>query len=384
MSSAGMNQIVVVGGSIAATTAAQALRVQGFEGAITLLSDESHPPYSRVPLSKGVLAGRETPESAWLPALADDVAVRLNATVARLHPERRCVELSDGDDVRYDGLVIATGARARRLARPGQRGERVVRTVDDAVELAGTLQGARSAIVIRAGFLGMEVASTCRGLGLDVTIIDRDPPLRRLLGPWLAEMVTAAARDAGVRFVQALDGVALQGDPEIGAVLCGDQVLCADVVVSAVGDLPNVEWLADSGLPVNGGLVVDERCRVAPHIVAAGDVTATRLHGELYRRSPHWTNAVQQGATAAAALIHGDSATPPVFDPYYWTEQFGLDVKISGEIPQDAPPTVLAGAVRERSVLLQWQREGRPVASASVNHRMPIVKLKRLGAHAPA
>lgn len=384
MSSFPLRRVVVAGGSIAAVTTAQALRAEGFEGDITLLSDENHAPYSRVPLSKGVLSGKETVESAALQALGDDVTVRFGARAAHLRPEHGLVILSDGAEVPYDGLAIATGARARRLAASGQHGEHVIRTLDDAAALGYRISATDSVLVVGGGFLGMEVASTCADLGLAVTVVDRDPPLRRLLGEWLAELVVDTARERGVRFVQAPDGVELLDHPEVAGVDCGDQQLEADVVVSAVGDLPNTEWLADSGLPLDAGLVVDPRCRVTPRIVAAGDVTTTRRNGGGARRSPHWTSAVLQGQTAARALLHGETTPVPKPDPYYWTEQFGLNIKISGEVPAGAAPTVLAGDPGQRSTLLQWHHQDRPVAAASVNHRMPIVKLKKLGAHASA
>ena len=382
--SSAFRRVVVAGGSVAAVTAADALRVQGFDGEITLLSDEAHAPYSRVPLSKGVLSGRETPDSATLPALAGDVSVRLGTRVAQLRADRQRVVLSDGEEVPYDAVVIATGARARRLTAPGQRGEFVIRTLDDAIALAARIGTASSVLVIGAGFLGMEVASTCADWGLAVTVVDRDPPLRRLLGAWLADLVVKSARERGVRFVVAPDGVELFGHPEVAGVDRGSRRLTADVVVSAVGDLANTDWLADSGLPIEGGLVVDSRCRVTPRIVAAGDVTVTRIHGQAHYRSPHWTNAIQQGQAAAAALLHGDAAPALRPDPYYWTEQFGLDIKISGQIPEHAPPAVLAGDPRQRSTLLQWCHGDRPVAAVSVNHRIPIAKLKKLSAQAAA
>ncbi|EHK88055.1 ferredoxin reductase [Saccharomonospora azurea SZMC 14600] len=374
-----LRQVVIAGGSIAGVTAAQALRAQNFDGGITLLSDELHSPYSRVPLSKGVLSGKETPESTALPALGDDVTVHLGARVSRLRSDRRRVVLDDGEEVPYDGLVVATGARARRLAEPGRAGEHVVRTLDDAVRLKDRLRGARSVVVVGGGYLGMEVASTCRELGLAVTVVDRDPPLRRLLGGWLANLIVDTAAEHGVRFVRAPDGVRLVGRPDIVGVDCGELLIEADVVVSAVGDLPNTEWLARSGVRLAGGLVVDEHCRVAPGIVAAGDVT-TRADGTTTRRSPHWTSAVLQGQTAARTLLRRGAsvASPASSVPYYWTEQFGLDLKISGEIPATAAPTVLSGDPAQRSALLQWNQDGRPVAAASLNHRVPIAKLKRL------
>ncbi|MFD5593966.1 NAD(P)/FAD-dependent oxidoreductase [Streptomyces griseorubiginosus] len=370
-----MKRIVVVGGSIAALTAAESLRTEGFDGQVTVLSEEPHQPYSRVPLSKGVLAGREPAESALLPPPGEDIEFRTGARAVQLDVRGRAVTLADGTRVPYDGLVVATGARARRLTG---RDDLVVRTLDDASALASRLAVARSAIVLGGGFLGMEIATTCRTLGLDVTVIDLVPPLLRLLGPWLADLAVAAARDHGIRVRVAPDGVDVLGEHRVR---CGDSVLEADVIVCAVGDVPNTDWLKDSGLPLDagGGLIADACCRVAPGVVAAGDVVSRQG-----RRTPHWTNAVEQGRASVAGLLHGASNPPYRPDPYFWTEQCGLDIKISGELPLSGAPEVLAGSVNDRSALLRWRHDGGAATAVAVNHRLPVIKLKRLGAGVPA
>ncbi|WP_079077586.1 NAD(P)/FAD-dependent oxidoreductase [Streptomyces sp. Root369] len=370
-----MKRIVVVGGSIAALTAAESLRAEGFDGPLTVLSDEPHQPYSRVPLSKGVLAGREPADSAMLPPPGEDIEFRTGARAAQLDVRERAVRLTDGTQVPYDGLVVATGARARRLTG---RDDLALRTLDDAQVLASRLAVARSAIVLGGGFLGMEIATTCRALGLDVTVVDLVPPLLRLLGPWLADLAVAAARDHGIRVRVAPDGVAVLGEHRVR---CGELVLEADVIVCAVGDVPNTDWLKGSGLPLDagGGLVADACCRVTPGVVAAGDVVSREG-----RRTPHWTNAVEQGRAAAVGLLHGASARPCRPDPYFWTEQSGLDIKISGELPLTGIPEVLAGSVNDRSALLRWRNDGGTTTAVAVNHRLPVIKLKRLGAGVPA
>ncbi|MDQ6934341.1 MAG: FAD-dependent oxidoreductase [Actinomycetota bacterium] len=374
-----MRRIVVVGGGIAGVTAASTLRAEGWHGDLTVLSEEDYLPYSRVPLSKGVLAGTQTSTSATLTPLPDDVELSRGCRAVALHAERHVVELSDGTVVPYDGLVVATGSRARRLTPEGQRGELVIRTLTDVEAIAERVPHADSAVIVGGGFLGMEVASTLSSLGLSVTVIDRDPPLLRLLGSWLADLVVASATRHDVRFVLAPDGVELVGNPVKAVVYEPGTELQADLVISAVGDHPNVEWLETSGLMLAGGLVVDDHCLATPRIAGAGDVTVREASPGAFRRTPHWTNAVVQGQAAARGLL---DRTGPAYteDPYFWTEQFGLDIKMAGELPFVGKPHVLDGDPATGSALLQWRQAGRTVAAASVNYRVPVVKLKRLAA----
>ena len=294
-----------------------------------------------------------------------------------MDPERRVLTLAGGEEVAWDGLVVATGARARRLASPGQTGELVVRDLPDARAVAERVPRARTAVVVGAGFLGMEVASTLAAAGVQVTVVDRDPPLLRLVGHALADVMVQAAIELGVDVVLAPDGVRLVGDP-VNGVAYQDGVLTGDIVITAAGDVPNVEWLAGSGLPVEGGVVIDGACRVAERVVAAGDVTAQRNGNGTFRRTPHWTSAVTQGTAAARSLLN-PSAPPYRPDPYFWTEQSGLDVKIAGELPFAGSPHVVAGDLAARSALLTWTGpDGRVTGAASINHRIPVVRLKRL------
>jgi 3-phenylpropionate/trans-cinnamate dioxygenase ferredoxin reductase component len=380
-----LNRIAIVGGSIAAVTAADALRLGGYRGSIVLLSEEQTAPYSRVPLSKAVLAGNASPESSALPVLPEDVETRLGVRAVGLDVRRRRLELSTGEEVSYDGLVIATGARDRRIVPDEQEGVMPLRTLDDAMALRGRLLGSRDVVVVGGGFLGMEIASTCLEMGIGVTVIDREPPLARLLGRWLSNFVGAVAGAQGVRLVCAPGGVTFLGRPTVHAVSAEGRVYEADVIVSAVGDVPNTEWLATSGLELNAGLVVDARASVTEHVVAAGDVTCTRVPGLGYRRSPHWFSAIHQARVAASTLLLGlDDGPRPDYDPYFWTEQFGLAIKICGVIPTGVDPVVLAGDPESRSMLLQWNVADVPVAAATVNRTMPISRLRTLAGTAVA
>lgn len=370
-------RILVVGASIAGVTAAASIRAEGWAGALTVIGDELAPPYSRVPLSKGVLAGTHDASTASLPALPDDVDLRLGSAAVGLRTGSREVLLADGSVIGYDGLVIATGARAKRLAIEGQDGELVVRDVKDAARIAELLPAASSAIVVGGGFLGMEVGSTLRNHGMTVTVVGREPPLLRMLGPWLSEYIRAAAEESGVRLTLAAGDVELHGHPVAGVLTGEERVEQADLVISAAGDIPNTEWLQGSGLRITNGVVVDEYCRASPDIVAAGDVVSREVSPGVFRRTPHWSNAVAQARAAAVALLRADA---PAFAPdhYFWTEQYGLDIKIAGELPLLGAPQVVDGDPALRSALLRWTDDGRTTAVVAVNYRMPAARLRAM------
>lgn len=374
-----MRDIVIVGGSIAAVTAADTLRQFGHEGGITVLSAEKHAPYVRPPLSKAVLKGTEAPETVAIAGAGDDWALRLDARAVGVDPERARVRLEDGEEVPYDGLIIASGARARRILADSS--ESTIRDMDDALGLQSRMASARSMIVVGGGFLGMEVASTAQSLGLSVTVIDMIPHLERQFGPYLAERMTTAARERGVRLLVEPSGVTLVGGDPITGVLTGDGVLHeADIVISAVGDVPNVEWLAGTGWASPAGVLTDRRTRVAPGVVAIGDVAIVPDGvSDTPRRTPHWNAAIDQARVGAAALLTGDEAAPYAPRPYFWTDQWGLDMKICGSIGEGSPEYV-EGSWEDGTAVIRFHGEVGPVAAVSVNRRMPIPALRKLAA----
>ncbi|MFE5700515.1 NAD(P)/FAD-dependent oxidoreductase [Rhodococcus koreensis] len=372
-----LNRIVVVGGSVAGATAAGALRQLGYEGSITMVGDERYLPYSRPALSKGVLTGTEDIDDIGLAPLPDDIDVRVECAAVGLDRGKGEVLLDDGQRIGYDGLVVATGARAARLADigaadPGAQ-EIVLRDLDDARTLAELLAPKPRVLVIGGGILGTEVASACAGAGCEVLVVGREPALVPQLGHYLANLLVTAAQHHGVRFVEHPGGVRLVGSGLVHAVELADgSRLEADVVITAVGCRPNVEWLSTSGLPVTGGIRVDERCRVDENIVAAGDVAS--FPGPSFpRRTPLWTHAIEQGTAAASALLTGDQAIPLTPRPYFWTEQFGMSVKVCGHLPALGEPDIVDGALPEGAVL-RWLGS----TAATVNRRVPIGKLRAL------
>ncbi|MFF9780588.1 NAD(P)/FAD-dependent oxidoreductase [Streptomyces sp. NPDC013978] len=364
---------LVVGGSLAGVTAVDELRRQGWDGAITLVGEEPRAAYTRPPLSKGVLKGTEDAASVALPRLGADIEVLTGIRATGLDTDTRRVRIEGGTEIPYDKLVIATGARARTLAENGL----VLRTLDDALRLRAQLIRSRSVLVIGGGFLGMEIASVAVELGLAVTVVDVQAPFVATLGPFLAGLFERATREHGVRTVVCPDGVA---PTPYGAQLADGRRLEADLVVTAVGCRPNTEWLQGAGLALLGGVVVDERCRAgAPDVVAVGDVAALPTGDGRFRRTPHWDAAISQARAGVAALLHGDAAPPYTPQPYFWTEAFGLAVKLAGNLPAAGEPIVLKGSLAERSALLRWDDPDRPVAAA-LNHRVAVGRLRALAA----
>jgi len=373
-------RIVVVGASIAGVTATEELLRLGHRGPVILVDAERGASYARPPLSKAVLSGADAAESTLLPALdpsrvqymRGDAAVGLDVDV-------RVVKLASGRTVAYDGLVIATGSRARTLADVGRNStgieERVVRTLADARQLRAELQNAASIVIVGAGVLGMEIASVSASLGLHTTVATDEAPLLSQCGSFVSELVTRQAEAHGVAIRIDPKGAELRDSAGHLAVQINDTLLHADIVVTAVGDIPNVEWLHSTPLRCRSGVVVDSRCRISDRIVAAGDVAA---FGVPARRNPHWSNAIDQARVAAAALLMGDGANAHVSRPYFWTDQFGLALKMGGHTPFCGDPQVVDGSLAQLHALMQWNHGGCPNGALAINRRIPISRLHRI------
>ncbi|MDN3460669.1 FAD-dependent oxidoreductase [Rhodococcus sp. APC 3903] len=342
--------IVIVGDSIAGCTAARELRARGHLGPIAMIGADSDGSYARPPLSKHILKEGAKEAEVWDLSDLDITAIRGTAT--GLDTDLQAVLLADGRQVRFDTLIVATGARARRIGAPTQHGELVLRTFADARELGTRLDEADSAIVVGAGFLGMEVASVCAARGIAVTVVDVDAPLQRILGSFLSEAITARARSSPVQIVRTDRPVELIGDPVTGIAHSGRE-LHADLVVTCAGEIPDSHWLESSGAADKQGVGIDARCATAiPNVFAAGDVTYFRSSARQHRQ-PFWSNAVAQGKVAAASALGLEPTCPPT-DDYFWTEILGLSIKVVGPLPLLGEPTVLDGSVNEGSALLQW------------------------------
>lgn len=378
-------RILIVGHGVAGLTAGDALRTQGFEGDLTVIGQEPHAPYSRPALSKGLLApGDGELHAQYLASPADGAVVLPGTSAVSLDPAARTVMLDDGRQVAFDGLVIASGAGARRFTTSPD--EFTLRGLDDARALRRRLADHPHVTVIGGGPLGMEVASSARAAGCQVTLIHRGLPMRRQVGDSLAAVCAEAAREHGVHLVDAgVMAVSTHDGPGLDLTLDNGQSMPAEVVVSAVGDIPHTDWLAGSGLLSGGRLVTSDQGMVAPGIVAAGDVSWRQQRTGDFRRAL-WTDAIEEARTAAAALLHGPTTATTEPTPYFWTDQFGLNLKITGTVPPGSAPLILEGSLAERRALLHWPGTAGAGSSggaaASLNVRIPIPKLRRLAASA--
>ncbi|MEV6611205.1 FAD/NAD(P)-binding oxidoreductase [Kutzneria sp. NPDC051319] len=353
--------IAVVGASAAGLTAAQTLRREGYEGPLTVVGDEEHMPYDRPPLSKQVLSGVWEPSKIALQSTVDDIEWRLGVRAVGLDVGGRRLALSTGDSLTYDKLVIATGVTPRRLPF-GQdlAGVHTLRTLPDALAFKEELATARSVVIVGAGFMGSEVAAVASGMGADVTVVDPlSAPMIRQFGPWLGGLVAKLHADHGVRMRLGVGVTGLVGSGRVeGVELADGTVLPADVVLVAIGSVPNTAWLAGSGLSLTDGVDCDSLCRAAPNVVAAGDVASWThpVHGRRIRVE-HRMNATEQGMAAARTLLGKGEPYSPI--PYFWTDQYDVKIQAYGTFPEDAVPSVAAGDVGAGRFTALYVADGR-------------------------
>jgi NADPH-dependent 2,4-dienoyl-CoA reductase/sulfur reductase-like enzyme len=379
--------VVVVGASLAGLRAAEALRSDGHAGTITIVGAEAHAPYDRPPLSKRVLTGRVKADDVALAVDAGlDVAWRLGQPARSVDPARHVVVLADGEELAFDGLVLATGAHARALPHLGAlAGIHLLRTLDDALALRAALELGPRLLVIGAGFIGLEVAASCRELGLDVTVIEAAPvPLIAAVGPSVGAVVAALHREHGVdlRLGAGVDRV-VGADRVEGVRLRDGETIAADIIVVGVGAAPTTAWLEDSGIDLDGGIRTDDRLRVLiggrprPDIVAAGDVARWDQPDGTTARVEHWTNAVEQGAAAAVTLLRGDEAPPFAPVPYFWSDHYDRKIQMVGRAAPGDEMSIVDGSVDERRFVAAYGRHGRLVAALGVNRPAKVMGLGR-------
>ncbi len=370
--------MLIIGGGLAGATTAATLREEGFTGPVALIGNEDQVPYIRPPLSKGFLAGKDSEESLlpypqeWY--AQNNVELITGLSASAINPAEHSVTLSDGSTRSYQKLLLATGASPRVIPFPGAglEGVQYFRTKADSQRLRKELAGGgRRLVLVGSGWIGMEIAATARELGNDVTLMGLEEiPLSAAIGPEIGAAFAARHREAGVQFRLPASAKEIRGDGGrvTAVVTTTGETLPADLVVIAVGVVPDTALAEAAGLTLGNGIRVDSALRTSdPDIFAAGDV-ANALHpvtGE-YARSEHWANAIASGKVAGRSMLGKDAVLDEI--PYFYTDQFDIGMEYSGyaALTRDAD-LVIRGSLETREFIAFWLRGGKVVAGMNVN-----------------
>lgn len=371
------SNFVIVGGGLAGAKAAEALRANGFEGSITILTKESHLPYERPPLSKGFLMGKDARESVFVHPLEwyaeHSVELKRDSEAVAVDKASRIVTLSDGTTLPYDKLLLATGSFPRKLSIPGAElsGVFYLREIEDSEAIKSAFALSKSVVVIGAGWIGLETAAAARAAGLDVTILESASlPLVGIVGEQVGQVFADVQRKNGVDLrlnviVDEIVGI----DGRVTGVRLGDgSLIPADMVIVGVGITPAVALAESAGLEVDNGIVVDEHLRTSdPDIYAAGDVANAfnpRIGSHI--RVEHWANALNMPAVAVKGMMGQDA----VYDrlPYFYSDQYDLGLEYVGyTAPGDFDEVVIRGDLNAGAFIAFWLREGKVQAGMNAN-----------------
>ncbi len=339
-------RVLIVGASMGGLRAAEALRKAGYTGEVLVLGEERHMPYNRPPLSKEALATE--PDHATLafriPRAAKDVTWRIGQRVDAADLDAHTLTLAGGAVLGWDGLVVATGLRPRRLATPGPLdGRHVIRTLEDAIRLRAALTPGAKLVIVGAGFIGCEVAATARSLGVEVDVVAPEAvPMERPLRHDLGAVLQRRHEAHGVRFHLGVVPLQFRGEHRVSSVLLSDGTeIPANVVVEAVGAMPNTEWLDGNGLDLDDGVMCDGQLRVEgrPDVVACGDIAKfpNSMFDDVPRRTEHWTmvtdTAKKAGHTLGAHLTASSAEETPFMPvPSFWSDQYDLRIQSFGAV----------------------------------------------------
>jgi len=382
-----LESVVIVGASLAGMRAAATLRDEGYAGTVVVVGDEAHGPYDRPPLSKQFLAGKwdESRISLVPPGKIDELGLdmRLGRRAESIDIQGHEIVLDDGSSLQFDKAVIATGSHPRSL--PGVALSNTVmtlRTLDDSRRLASVIRPGTRLVVVGGGFIGSEVAATASTLGASVTVLEAlAVPLGRVLGDQLGA-ASAALHEAHDVHVRTGTGVAGITHAKTGPVVSLDDgsTLEADVVVIGIGIVPTTGWLEGSGLDLDDGLVVDSTLHATDDVLAAGDVARwpdVKLAKKV--RAEHWTNAAEQGATAARSLLAGRrSAEPFVTVPYIWSDQYDVKIQVLGDPGPDDAVEIVDGSLEEGRFVAVYGRSGRLAAAVAFGRPRQLMGFRPL------
>jgi 3-phenylpropionate/trans-cinnamate dioxygenase ferredoxin reductase subunit len=365
---------VIVGASLAGAKAAETLREEGFDGRVVLIGAEDERPYERPPLSKDYLRGESGREKVYVHDegfyAEHDIELRLARVAVGLDTSAHELALDDGEQLRYDRLLLATGARARRLPIPGGDldGVLYLRSVQDSDALRERLARGGKVVVIGAGWIGAEVAASARQRGLDVTVVDPlAVPLERVLGTEVGTVFRDVHSDHGVNMLMGAGVEAFEGATSVERVRTSDcSLLECDFVVVGVGVQPRTELAQQAGIAVNDGILVDEHLQTsAPRVFAAGDVANAHhaFYGERMRVE-HWANALHQGPVAARNMRGHTDAYDRL--PYFFSDQYDVGMEYAG-FARAWDRVVFRGDLASREFIAFWMTGRRVVAGMNFN-----------------
>jgi 3-phenylpropionate/trans-cinnamate dioxygenase ferredoxin reductase component len=365
---------IIVGASLAGAKAAETLRDEGFDGRAVLVGAEEERPYERPPLSKDYLRGEVGREKVYVHDESfyaeHDIELRRGRTVESLDTSTSELALDNGERLRYDRLLLTTGAEPRRLLIPGAEldGVLYLRSVQDSDALRERLERGGAVVVVGAGWIGAEVAASARQRGLEVTVLDPvGVPLERVLGAEVGAIYRDIHTDHGVRMLMGTGVAAFEGDGAVERVRTDDgRAVDGDFVVVGVGVQPRTALAADAGLAISNGILVDARLRAsAPGVFAAGDVANAQhpFYGEPIRVE-HWANALNQAPAAARSML----GQPAPYDrlPYFFSDQYDVGMEYSG-FARGCDRVVVRGDPAAREFVAFWLFEDRVMAGMNVN-----------------
>jgi len=367
-------RIVIIGAGQAGAQAAYSLRQGGYRGAVTLLGDEPQPPYQRPPLSKGYLKGELETERLFLKPLSyypeHEIELLTGRAAAEIDPAARTVSLQGGLRLAWDQLIIATGARPRRLAVPGASlpGILELRTLADVDRLRASLFPGARLVIVGAGYIGLEAAAVASQLGVKVSVLEAMPQvLSRVAGPEIAAFYADVHRAAGVEIHTGARLEAFEGEGQVaGARLEGGEVIPADIVLLGVGVLPNMELAEAAGLACGNGVRVDSQMRTShPDVYAIGDVAWRPLvHYGREGRLESVHNAIEGGKLASASIL---GQTPPAPEaPWFWSDQFDLKLQTAG-LWTGADMRIVRGEPATRRFSVFYLKDSKVIAVDAVN-----------------
>lgn len=377
-------KVVIAGAGHAAGQLVASLKQQKFAGQIVLVGDEPYLPYQRPPLSKKFLSGDMPAERLYVKPASfyDDqqIELRLETLVTEIDRDIKTLK-TDSGDITYDKLVLALGSRVRRLAIEGADldGVHYLRSIADVDGIRAELQHKKNAVIVGAGYIGLEVAAVIRQLGLEVTVVEMaDRVMSRVVSPEISDFYQIEHTTHGVKLRLSTGIAAFRGDGRISAVETAEgELIPADFVVVGIGIVPNVELASDAGLTVEDGIVVNDQCRTSdPNIYAVGDCTThpnSIYDRQLRLESVH--NALEQAKTAVSNICGKETHYSQV--PWFWSDQYDLKLQIAG-LSTDYDDIVIRGNPADRSFACLYLRDSRLIATDAVNSPKEFVHSKAL------